>query len=440
MKRILILGSSPAGVSVIEKIRQRDQESEITLFCVEEHLPYERSLFGDYLGKDIQEKDVLCQPNEFYVTKKINVVTDKKIIRIDFKKSRLVCENRENFSYDILILTDTPRVRFPNIKGTHREGVFSFKRIKDIKSVMKIMPVIDVVAIQPAGLVGLKAAYGFAKRAKEVLLIFPQKNILTELLDSESAVIIERSLQDNGIRLFPENSIEQILGEIDVKAIKLNSGKVMASQVAVITDTKPDLRFLEDSSLTISAEGVTIDERFRTNIEGVFALDQVCDNKSAQIEDRFFSSEELRAQGEFVAQEIFQENELSQSGIKEVNLKLFDLDISIIGETKQAEGVKQYAHADPEQKIYKKIFIKDNLLCGMVLINAPAQKEKLVNLMNNKISTAGLEQQILDDAITVDLFVQPPGESSQALLADEVKAHQEAGGHIPPVDNSAPML
>ena len=83
MKRILFLGNSPAGASAIEAIRQKDQESEITLFCFEDHLPYRRHLFGDYLAKGVQKEDVLYKANEFYARNKVNIVTNKKIIRID---------------------------------------------------------------------------------------------------------------------------------------------------------------------------------------------------------------------------------------------------------------------------------------------------------------------------------------------------------------------
>ena len=124
----------------------------------------------------------------------------------------------------------------------------------------------------------------------------------------------------------------------------------------------------------------------------------------------------------------------------EVNIKVFDLEISIIGDTREDTEVRQYAYADKEQKIYKKIFVKENILCGAVLINAMAQKEKLINLMKSKISIIGVEQQILESNMTIDLFVQEDSGVSQTPLSDGVKELAEAQGGDPSADSSATTL
>ncbi|VAX35450.1 hypothetical protein MNBD_UNCLBAC01-1190, partial [hydrothermal vent metagenome] len=46
MKKIVIFGSSPEVVSVIENVRSQDQESEIILISVDGHYPYQPNLFS----------------------------------------------------------------------------------------------------------------------------------------------------------------------------------------------------------------------------------------------------------------------------------------------------------------------------------------------------------------------------------------------------------
>ena len=66
MKKIIILGSSPAGVKAAEEIRTLDKESEITIFCEGHQLPYQRELFGEFVAKTITEDKVFYQPQQFY--------------------------------------------------------------------------------------------------------------------------------------------------------------------------------------------------------------------------------------------------------------------------------------------------------------------------------------------------------------------------------------
>ena len=53
MKKIVIIGNSPAGVKAIEEIRAVDQESSIALIDEEGTLPYNRSVFPELLTKSL---------------------------------------------------------------------------------------------------------------------------------------------------------------------------------------------------------------------------------------------------------------------------------------------------------------------------------------------------------------------------------------------------
>ena len=52
MKKIVILGSSPVGVKVIEEVRGRGSADEITLIAFDGHYPYQRDAFAAMLAKD----------------------------------------------------------------------------------------------------------------------------------------------------------------------------------------------------------------------------------------------------------------------------------------------------------------------------------------------------------------------------------------------------
>ena len=67
MKKILILGSSIAGVKAIEEIRRFEPDCEATILTDGEY-PYDRGLFAPVLSKEVDYKKYFTSPT--IITKK----------------------------------------------------------------------------------------------------------------------------------------------------------------------------------------------------------------------------------------------------------------------------------------------------------------------------------------------------------------------------------
>ncbi len=366
MKRILIAGNSPAAASFIEELRQRDQDSEVTLFSMEDRLPCQRHLFGDFLAQNVTEDELMCRDNEFYARHQVNVITGKKAVRFDFKKNRLVGENREYFGYDILVIVDAPSFRFPDIRGTNKDGVFNFRRWHDIRRIAGQAPLIDTASVQSAGLSGLKAAYGLRKRDKEVFLVVPGPTILTHLIDAQCARVIEGYLEGRGIQIIRQNSLNQIMGDGDVKAIRLASGKVMASQMVLFTDILPDLRVFSDTPLELS-QGIVVNEDCRSHIDNVYALDWVCQKHFPKaVDDYELSALWLDPAGRRLAGFLSGQDEKEAGCLRDLPLTLFDMKIRIMGDVMLA---KADVFENGDRRALCKLYFSAGCLRGAVLIN-----------------------------------------------------------------------
>ena len=178
MKRIVILGSSAAGVKAIEDIRASGPESEITLIAFDGHYPYYRDTFAPYIAKEIDAPKVFCKAKEFYVKNNVNVILDKKLSRINAKRRIICMEDKERIEYDILIVTDTPENQFPDIKGTNKTGIYGYKKLKCIDQLFNAVPLIDTVAVQSDSFTGLQAAAALVKRGKEVIFITSENGFI----------------------------------------------------------------------------------------------------------------------------------------------------------------------------------------------------------------------------------------------------------------------
>ena len=394
MKKIIVIGDNAAAVKIIEEIRTFDKESEIVLFSPDGHLPFDYSLFGDYLAKNIKEEALYSKPEKFYKEQKISVVLDKKIAKIDFKKNRIVTETKEEFFFDLLILAAPPVYRLPETKGSNKTGVFDLKRLSAIKGIAEILPILETISIESNSIESLKLVCGFKKRNKEVIFVVKGAHLLEGIIDRQSAEVIAKYLEENGIRFFMNNAVSEILGDSDVKAIRLKSGKVLACAVILYEQTPGDFRSLSESGLEIK-DKVLVDEFFKTNVKNVFAFGQGCQFKSAELSNDI---SDYSMQASLLALNIKGEEMPYAPSLWNVSFKLFDMTVNCLGETSEKEDSISFLSADPSSKVHKKIFTRQGRLVGAVLINVENEKEKILRLIEAKADVSTIENQVLNSS------------------------------------------
>ncbi|HBO97267.1 MAG TPA: hypothetical protein DE315_07605 [Candidatus Omnitrophica bacterium] len=274
MKKILVLGSSIAGVRAIEEIRRFAPDCETTILTDGEY-PYDRGLFAPVLAKEVDYKKIFYKPNDYYEKNRVNVVTGKKIARINLKKCKVTTDDKQAFEGDVLIITDAPGYKLPEIKGVNKNGVYTLQQLTELDQILDFLPLIDAVVVQSDSPRGVSIASAFLKRDKEVIWVVTSDQIAQDLLNADTTGQLTGARQENKLRVVAANPIAEILGEGDVKAIRLKSGKVLAAQIIIFPDAPVDFRVLTDPAVTTDGK-IRVNEQFQTGIEGVFALDAAC--------------------------------------------------------------------------------------------------------------------------------------------------------------------
>ncbi|HBR15217.1 MAG TPA: hypothetical protein DD723_06720 [Candidatus Omnitrophica bacterium] len=424
MKRIVILGNSVAGVKAIEEIRSADASSEITLITFEAYYPYNREAFPSLIAREILGDQVLYKPKKFYDTHRVNVLRDKKISKINLRKNKIFTEEKECVDFDDLLLTDLPVHKFPDIKGTHKSGVFGMKRLNDINRILEVLPLIDAVVIQSDEFIGLQMAAALVKRGKEVILILSENNLIESLLESGTARWLFADLEAKGMRILRENAIAEILGEGDVKAVRLRSGKVIATQMVIFGQTCPDFRILAESDLRIQ-QRICVDAKFQTSLPHVFAVDQVCEREDSLKRLAFTQGQGMEGDSglkmfyQDMSHFAFQEADGKSVGaaingqdikwewpIPVSSLNFGDLSVTILGALKTNQIMERNQLSLEKGRQYKNIWFHQDFLVGGIFINTNQEINKFAGLMKDKISLKGLEQYVMDENVDYQGVVQ----------------------------------
>ncbi|MCK5013526.1 MAG: FAD-dependent oxidoreductase [Candidatus Omnitrophica bacterium] len=380
MKRIIILGSSAAGAKVIEEVRRNDRESEITIIALDGHYPYRRDAFASFISKEITPENVFYRSKDFYDQHNVNIILDQKISRVNFKRKRVFTEDKQQFEYDVLIVTDTPENRYPDIKGTNKENVYGYKKLNDIDKIVNALPVVKTVVIQSNSFSGFEAALSFIKREKEVILVSSEDSFLTASFETEMVEWLISKLEEKGLRVIRDNMISEILGDKDAKAVRLQSGKVFSAEVILFVETDEDLRLFSGSSIKVTQK-IEVNAEFKAGSDDVFAVDQACQLSGFEPVTPLSVLEE---QGETVAAVISGQERTFTMPLCTLSQNIEGFVLTVLGRI-DGEGVTVNHAFDQDSGTYKGLYIQDNCLVGAVLVNKEDERDALLENIQKKV-------------------------------------------------------
>ncbi len=412
MKKILIIGNSAAGISTAETIRKFDKESSITIVSDENYGCYSRCLLSYFLAGDIKEEKLIYRASDFYKENKIELISAKKIIRLDQKKKRVIAEDKTAFDYDILVLASGASSRMPEIKGIQKRGVFGLRNIVDAKNILELIPISDTVCVLGGGLIGLKAAYALKKRGLDVKVIVKSKQLLSQMLDEKSAEFFNQRLVENGLEIIKSTDVTEILGNGDVKAVRLDSGKVIACHIVVVgKGVAPNIKLVKETDIKTN-EGILTDEYMRTNIPEIYTCGDV-----AETFDVTFNEKSVNAlwpiaveQGKIVGANIAGENLRYDGSVGMNSVEFFGLPVVSLGITKSKEPLEDLVAFDSKSQVYKKLLIRENLLVGAILVGKISASGVYLNLIREKIDISKIKDKLLNESFayphTIEILKQ----------------------------------
>ena len=401
MKQFIIIGNSAAGIAAIEAIRRTDKDSKITIISDEDNPSYCRCLISYYLAGDVKEDKILYRSADFYKDNNIELLLNKKVSRVDPKKNRIILEDRSQLGYDSLLIATGASPKFPEVKGIKKTGVYGFRTLKDAKDIEGLLPVTRTACILGGGLIGLKAAYALSKRKIEVKVIVKSKQVLSQVLDPQAAVFVQQKLGQNGIELLLGQDAVEIIGEGEVKAVKLDSGKAIGSSLVIAAKgVSPNIDSVKDNQVKIN-EGIVVNHLLQTDVANIYAAGDVCEAVDLTLGKSSVNAlwpvaiEQGKIAGMNMAgDKVDYEGALGMNSLEFFGLPVVSLGIFNTGKDPAFEELKIL---DTKANIYKKLLVKNNLLVGAVLVGDIKNSGVFLRLIREKVDIASLKGRLLSE-------------------------------------------
>lgn len=284
MKELVILGAGETGIALIDKIREKDSQCKITLIDKNAYYFNKRELITKLSFKSCLDLKNWARERN------IDFICDR-LERINFNRRKMYFKESEAKDFEVLVIAAGLKSKKMPIKGEHREGFFYFSEIDPFK-LRDLLKISSESTVYAATVLGLKLALALRVLGKEVTVVADNWDFLEE--DKERVVSF---FKEKNILVYLNSSIEEVIGEGVVKAVKISPLKVFSSQLVFV-----DSGF--SANCDFFEEEVSVPNHFFTNYEEVYWLGGVI---GLDVEnERFFSHncEEIKRQsrglGEFL--------------------------------------------------------------------------------------------------------------------------------------------
>ncbi len=401
MKQFIIIGNSAAGIACVEAIRQRDKDSKIVVISDEDYSAYCRCLISYYLAGEVKEDKILYRPESFYQENNIELLLNKKVSRVDPKKNRIICEDKTSLTYDALLIATGAFPKFPELPGIKKRGVFGFRTIKDAKEIEGQVPVTKTACVLGGGLIGLKAAYALKKRNIEVKVIIKSKQVLSQMLDFNSAGLMAKRLEENGIELIFGQDITEVIGNGDIKAVKLDSGKAIGCSLIIVgKGVEANIDLVKETEIKVN-EGIIANNLLQTNIPNIYTAGDVCESFDLTLGKHSINAlwpiavEQGKIAGLNMAGDSV--NYPGSLGINSIDF--FGLPVISLGiyKVQESSGYEELKISDTKANLYKKLVLKNNVLVGAILVGDIKNSGVLLTLIREKIDVSSLKDRLLQE-------------------------------------------
>ena len=285
---IVIIGGGACGAKVAARARRNAPDARITMIEKGPYVSYAGCGMPYYIAGAVEQASDLMSmiwgtvrdERYFKDSKNVTVYTNTFVQSIDpvNKVIRVLTKdgNINIIGYTKLVLATGARAKLPNIKGTQLNNVFVLRSLEHAEYIRKAVESEDAknVVIVGSGRVGLELADAFNAQGLDITMIEQADQVLPEVLDPEMALYPENTLSSEGINLFLNESVVELLGDENgkVKRVITNKRELDADSVIFAVGIEPNVELARSTGIEIGKTGaIKVNEFMQTNIPDIYA-------------------------------------------------------------------------------------------------------------------------------------------------------------------------
>jgi nitrite reductase (NADH) large subunit len=383
---IIIIGNGMVGYKFCEKLVEKSDLFQITVFGEESKRAYDRVHLSEYFNGKTAE-DLSLSPANWYEAHGITLYLQHPILKINRELKTVYDQNDNAYRYDFLVFATGSAAFVPTIAGINKTGVFVYRTLEDLDLISAYAKNVKNGTVMGGGLLGLEAAKALIDLgiAQTNIVEFAPR-LMPRQIDSTGSEVLIAKLKSLGLKVFLNKNTTLIEGEQKVESLKFSDDTALPTDMLVISaGIKPrDELARACGILTGLRGGIIVDEKMKTNDPFIFAIGECAlyDNTIYGLIAPGYEMAEVLAANLCGTRKLFSGFDMS------TKLKLIGVDVASFGDHLISEPeCRTIVFEDRHKGTYKRINITNDgkLLLGGILIGDAATYNMLHQTYLNKI-------------------------------------------------------
>ena len=394
---VIIGGGMSASKLVAELVKENPATFRITLVSDEKYIGYNRILLSSVLSGEKTSAETFLQADSWYAEHQMTVRQGVTVTKIRPEQKQIYCTTQGNaaeiLSYDKLIIATGSLPFILPIEQVNAPGVFNFRTLEDIESMMQWLKPNTKVAVIGAGLLGLEAANGLARQGAQVTVVHLMDSIMERQLNKAAAKVLQAHLHQLNIDFLLSAASEKILvndqGAVAGLAFK-DGSQLAVDMIVMAVGIRPNIALAQTAGLTCQ-RGIVVDAQLRTSEEDIFAL-----GECVQFEGQLFGLvAPVYQQAQTLAQYLMGYASAFAVQPTATQLKVSGIQLFSAGDISEQEFYDYLIYRDDERGIYKRISVQNNQIKGVVMCGDAQDGAWYFDLLQTQKNISAMRSQLM---------------------------------------------
>jgi len=373
--KLVVIGNGMAGVNCIEEILGLDAgRYDITVFGKEAHPNYNRVFLSYVLTGEKTLDDITLNAFKWYKERGITLLSGCPVSRIDRGRRLVIGGDGVEVPYDRIILATGSVPFVPPIPGVDKDGVIAFRNIADCERLKGTVGKSRRAVVIGGGLLGLEAARGLMELGMEVTVVHLMDRLMERQLDKQSAALLKEDLEEKGLKILLGKETSEITGGQSVDGLTFSDGGHIETDIVVLSaGIRPNIELAKASGVYCE-RGVVVSDTMQTYDPSIYAVGECVQVRGAT----FGLVAPIFEQARVLANHLAGDSRLSfVSKPLSTKLKVPGIELYSAGSVAGGAGVESIEFFDKGLRTYKKLFLKDNMIEGVLLYGETADGPRL---------------------------------------------------------------
>ncbi len=392
-QKLVVIGNGMAPGRVLDRLFEAAPGAyDVTIFNAEPRVNYDRIMLSPVLSGEKSFEQIVIHGDGWYIKNGVTLYKGATVTGIDRAARTVTTARGEVASYDKLIVATGSLPIIIPVPGHTLAGVLTYRDLDDVQAMLIAAKSRGKAVVIGGGLLGLEAAVGLKEQGMDVTVLHLMPTLMERQLDTAAGHLLQRAIEERGIRVITKANTKEILGAKRVEAVILEDGtRLHADLVIMAVGIKPNAALGKIAGLEVG-RGIKVDAGMATSDPDIYAVGE-CAEAHGQT---FGLVAPLYEMANVIAARLAgdQAAEFTPSATA-TKLKVTGINLFSAGDFAEAKDREEIVLRDAARGIYKRLVLKDNRLIGAVFYGDTADGAWFFDLIKKGTDVTALRDTLI---------------------------------------------